>query len=123
MARAGHCRVMAANLTVRTSIRGGATFNGPHRYLSPHPPEAAMPFHSRRRLVGRKPLLLAAATAVGAATLIAPTSANAVLGPVGPVDAATGFPAYVSDAAGTRLDLCLDSPSCLGTSAELTAPD
>jgi hypothetical protein len=82
-----------------------------------------MPFQSRRRRVGRKPLLLAAATAVGAATLIAPTSANAVLGPVGPVDAATGFPAYVTDAGGTRLDLCLDSPFCLGTKAEMTAPD
>src|SRR4051812_30758630 len=82
-----------------------------------------MPFPSRRRLVGRKPLLLAAATAVGATSLIAPTSANAVLGPVGPGNAPPGFPTYVSDTAGTRLDLCLDSPFCLGARADLTAPD
>jgi ASPM-SPD-2-Hydin domain-containing protein/fibronectin type III domain protein len=82
-----------------------------------------MPFQSRRRLVGRKPLLLAAATAVGAASLIAPTSASALRSPVGPIDAATGFPAYITDDAGTSLDLCLDSPNCLGTKAELTAPD
>src|SRR3954452_20064135 len=123
MARAGHCRGMAANLTVITSMCGSATFDGPHRYLSPHPPEAAMPFHSRRRLVGRKPLLLAAATAVGAASLIAPTSASALDPVVGAIDATTGFPSYVADNAGTRLDLCLDSPFCLGTKADLTAPD
>jgi hypothetical protein len=59
---------------------------------------------------------------VGATILGAP-SAFAALGAVGPVNPATGFPAYVDDAAGTRLDLCLDSPFCLGTKAELTAPD
>jgi hypothetical protein len=82
-----------------------------------------MPFQPRRRRVGRKPLLLAAATAVGAASLIAPTSASALDPVVGAIDATTGFPSYIADDAGTRLDLCLDSPFCLGTKAELTAPD
>jgi hypothetical protein len=66
----------------------------------------------------------AAVTAgVVGATILGAPSAFAALGPVGPVDAATGFPAYVDDAAGTRLDLCLDSPFCLAAKADLTAPD
>src|SRR4051794_7327722 len=44
-------------------------------------------------------------------------------GAAGAVAPATGFPSYVADAAGPRLDLCLDSPNCLAASTDLTAPD
>ncbi|NUS51056.1 MAG: chitobiase/beta-hexosaminidase C-terminal domain-containing protein [Nocardioidaceae bacterium] len=42
---------------------------------------------------------------------------------VGPVDPSTSYPMWVQTSDGTRLDLCLDDPSCLGTRAALTPPD
>jgi hypothetical protein len=71
----------------------------------------------------RRSARVAVTAAVAGATVLGAPSAFAALGAVGPVNPATGFPAYVNDAAGTSLDLCLDSPFCLGTSAELTAPE
>ncbi|GAA1476481.1 hypothetical protein GCM10009623_09270 [Nocardioides aestuarii] len=52
--------------------------------------------------------------------LVAPAAAGTLT--VGPVDPATGFPAWVTT--GTdRLELCLDGPNCLGTRADLAPPD
>ena len=56
------------------------------------------------------PLIGVAAPPAGAATLSA-----------GPVDSSTRFPLWVA-AGSDRLDLCLDDPSCLGTSAGLVPP-
>jgi hypothetical protein len=123
MALEGHCRVMVVNPTVKWSMCGSTTSTGRIGISQTTHQEAAMPFQSRRCSLGRKPMLLAAAPAGGAASLIAPTSASALDPVVGPIDATTGFPSYVADNAGTRLDLCLDSPFCLGTKAELTPPD
>jgi hypothetical protein len=82
-------------------------------------PAMSLSASSRSRRTAR----VAVTAGVAAATILGTPSAFAALGAVGPVDPATGFPAYVKDAAGTSLDLCLDSPNCLGTRAELTAPD
>src|SRR4051794_23221256 len=71
----------------------------------------------------RRTARAAVAAGVAGLTVLGAPSAFAALGGVGPVDAATGFPSYVADAAGPRLDLCLDSPNCLAASADLTAPD
>lgn len=56
-------------------------------------------------------------------TVLGLSPAHATLAAAGPVDPATGFPAWFEDTAGLRLGLCLDSPNCLATSAELTPPD
>jgi len=63
------------------------------------------------------------AAGVAGLTILGAPNAFALRSPVGPIDATTGFPSYVTDDAGTSLDLCLDSPFCLGTRAELTAPE
>ena len=71
----------------------------------------------------RRSARAAVAAGVVGLTILGAPNAFALRTPVGPIDATTGFPSYVTDDAGTSLDLCLDSPFCLGTSAELTAPD
>ncbi|MDQ1666965.1 MAG: hypothetical protein QOH75_2996 [Actinomycetota bacterium] len=67
--------------------------------------------------------LLVAAVALGTAT--PPSQADAVTGDetgVGPVDPTTGYPFWVQDAVGQRLDLCLDGTTrCLATPADLAA--
>ena len=75
----------------------------------------------RRPSAGRTRVLLASAT-VGTLLMTVP-DASAALGKVGDVDAATGFPAWVEDASGTRVDLCLDGLYCLATAADMVAPD
>src|ERR1051325_2217405 len=79
---------------------------------------------STRHRFFRRPARGAAlvAAALVASTLIA-SPLGAALAAVGPVDPATGFPAYYQDSTGLRLQLCLDAaPPCLATRPDLTRP-
>ncbi|HEU5454788.1 MAG TPA: choice-of-anchor D domain-containing protein [Nocardioides sp.] len=73
-----------------------------------------------RRSHGYVPMILsAAALAVALLPVVAVPSAQAVVG-TSPDVGAQGFPLWYEDATGTRVDLCLDSPYCTGTSTTLT---
>ena len=81
-------------------------------------------FRSRARRAGtgtlRRTLGSLLVGAVVTSSLTPAVAAAAEVG-VGPVDPSTRFPLWVS-AGGTRLDLCLDAPECLGTRADLVGP-
>jgi hypothetical protein len=72
------------------------------------PTATGSPSRWARVLAGGASLL----TLTGAAVILAP-SASAALSSVGPIDPATNFPAYYTDANGLSLDLCLGLPNCL----------
>jgi hypothetical protein len=65
---------------------------------------------------------LAALTAALAMTALA-APAHADLAAAGPVDPATGVPAWFQDRSGLKLGLCTKAPFCLTTAAQFAAPD
>src|SRR5262249_51576141 len=59
--------------------------------------------------------------AVAGAALASPAQAN--LAAAGPIDPATGLPAWFQDSSGIKLGLCLTAPFCLATATDFAAPD
>src|SRR5215208_3698175 len=89
------------------ALRRSPTGTPKHR-RGGEPTAAGSPGRAARILAGGASLL----TLTGAAVVLAP-SASAALSSVGPIDPATNFPAYYTDANGLSLDLCLGLPNCL----------
>jgi hypothetical protein len=67
--------------------------------------------------------LAAASLALGALAVVTAPAAQANLTAMSGTFNAAGFPTTYTGTNGVRLELCLDTPQCLGTSADMVAPD
>ena len=90
-----------------------------HRPPTDHPSRGWRPWALVRSAALAGTML--ASSLAGAAVALQPASA-AVAPAMGPVSPTTNFPTWYGDANGQRLELCLDDPNCIGTTAGLTAP-
>ncbi|HET6651115.1 MAG TPA: choice-of-anchor D domain-containing protein [Nocardioides sp.] len=77
---------------------------------------------SPRSRSGRSIALASAGLLAASGLSLTTTSADAALSRVGPIDPATTFPSFYTDAQGMSLQACLEGPPrCLGSQAELMA--
>jgi hypothetical protein len=67
--------------------------------------------------------LAAASLALGALAVVTAPAAQADLGAVSPTFNGVGLPAAYTDGTNVRLELCRDTAQCLGTTADMVAPD